>query len=176
MAAEVPSPTGTHPAALADEALLAECGIRFTRRGGPGGQNRNKVETAAILVHRPTGCRAEANERRGQAENRRVALRRLRLILARSVRHPVEPCGHPSSLWLSRLRAGRIEVSADHGDFPAVLAEALDHLAAAGGDVREAAQELRCTPTQLVRLFRDDPPTLAAINAARRERALPPLR
>ena len=60
-----------HPAALDPERLLAECDVRFTRRSGPGGQNRNKVETAVILTHRPTGITAEASDRhRDAAANR----------------------------------------------------------------------------------------------------------
>src|SRR5262249_27924451 len=42
-----------HPAARAPDALLAECEVRRTRRSGPGGQNRNKVETAVVLRHLP---------------------------------------------------------------------------------------------------------------------------
>ena len=56
--------TPLHPAAMQPDALSAQCEFRATRRSGPGGQNRNKVETAVILTHRPTGIRAEASERR----------------------------------------------------------------------------------------------------------------
>ena len=52
-----------HPARLTADRLLGECSQKFMRRSGPGGQNRNKVETAVILTHRPTGVSAEANER-----------------------------------------------------------------------------------------------------------------
>ena len=58
-----------HPAALSPEELLHQCRARRTRRSGPGGQHRNKVETAGVLTHAPTGVQAEANERRSQAEN-----------------------------------------------------------------------------------------------------------
>ena len=60
--------------------------MRHERRSGPGGQHRNKVSTAVVITHRPTGVRAEANERRSQAENHREAVRRLRVRLAVEVR------------------------------------------------------------------------------------------
>ena len=50
-----------HPAAVDLASLAAECDFRTTRRSGPGGQNRNKVETAVILTHRPT-----RHQRRGR--------------------------------------------------------------------------------------------------------------
>src|SRR5580700_11047614 len=95
--------TGGHPAALDPEVLAAQCEFRATRGSGPGGQNRNKVETAVIFTHRPTGIRAQASERRTQGENRRVALERLRLELALTVRRPID-CDPekpyvPTPLW-----------------------------------------------------------------------------
>jgi hypothetical protein len=75
-----------HPACLDDDALLAQCTITAGRSGGPGGQNRNKVATLITIAHKPTGHAAHAGERRSQLENKQVALRRLRLILATHVR------------------------------------------------------------------------------------------
>ncbi|NBW87318.1 MAG: peptide chain release factor-like protein [Planctomycetia bacterium] len=86
-----------HPAALPTAELLAQTRESHTRRSGPGGQHRNKVETAATLVHLPTGISAEASERRSLAENRRVALHRLRLRLALQHRAPAASDG-PSVL------------------------------------------------------------------------------
>lgn len=153
-----------HPAALPEEALLKECSVRTGRRGGPGGQHRNKVETAVVLTHNPTGTQAEANERRSQADNHRVALFRLRLRLACDVRAGAEEC---SSMWTSRTKNGKIAVAETHLDFPAMLAEAVDHITATQFDVSAAADELQVSASQLVKLLRKHPPALEHVNRLR---------
>lgn len=155
---------GMHPAKLSDEELLRDCQLIFQRRSGPGGQHRNKVETAVRLRHQPTGIEAEANERRSQAENRRVALVRLRERLAIEVR--LDP-GDPSELWRSRCRNRRIAVSSDHADFPALLAEALDTLHHCGYVILESATALGLSNTQLVNLLKK---SAAAWQHVQRER------
>ncbi|MED5322417.1 MAG: peptide chain release factor-like protein, partial [Planctomycetota bacterium] len=67
-----------HPSTIDEELLLRHCKLEFGRGTGPGGQRRNKVATACEIVHEPTGVMAHAAEMRKQADNRRVALRRLR--------------------------------------------------------------------------------------------------
>jgi hypothetical protein len=164
-----------HPAAFSPEQLLAECEVRRLRRSGPGGQHRNKVETAISLHHLPTGVRAEASERRSQAQNQAMALFRLRVNLGLEVRRPSGPDYVPSTLWQSRCGGG-LKVSASHGDFPALLAEALDVLATLDADPKQAAAVLRCTPSQLVRLLKLDSRALALVNGWRRERQMHALR
>jgi ribosome-associated protein len=74
--------------ALSDEALLAQCDVQAHRAGGPGGQHRNKAETAIRLVHLPTGVTAEGKDERSRAQNLRAALGRLRGKLERRAYRP----------------------------------------------------------------------------------------
>ncbi|MEX0885067.1 MAG: peptide chain release factor-like protein [Phycisphaeraceae bacterium] len=169
-----PTPAHEHPAALDDASLLKHCRMDQTRGGGPGGQHRNKTATGIRLTHEPTGITAQAGERRSQADNRRQALRRLRVKLALHVRCDV--AGSPSALWQSRCRGGRLSINPDHADFPALLAEALDWIVAAGEDIKRAATALGVSTTQLVGLLRDEPAALEQVNHARQARGRPTLR
>lgn len=163
-----------HPAALPPDSLLADVQEMHTRRSGPGGQHRNKVQTAVVLVHHPTGIAAEAAERRSQAENRRVAMGRLRLKLALEHRTTALPA--PSARWLARVRGRQLAVAVDHHDYPALVAEALDQLQAHGLDMPATAAALGVTTTQLLKLFKKTPVAWTTLNRLRSGAGLPVLR
>ena len=164
-----------HPAAYPLEQLLSRCEFTRTRRRGPGGQHRNKVETAVVVTHTPSGIRAEANEERSQALNRARAIHRLRVNLALSVRQPLDS-NEPSASWRARVKARTIHVNPDHADFPAILAECLDVLASESWRLDEAATRLGVTSSQIVKLLQLDRRGLDRLNQERAAMGLRRLR
>lgn len=165
-----------HPAFLPDDELLKGCTVRTGRAGGPGGQHRNKVETAAQITHEATGVSAQASERRSQVENRKAALWRLRLRLAMDVREAWPETRETSALWRSRVKGQRVACAVDHRDYPAMLAETLDALAASAWEPRDAAALLGVSASQIVGLLRGRPAALAKLNEERERRGLGAMR
>ncbi len=143
---------------LADAALLRQCREERYRASGPGGQRRNKVETALKLHHLLSGVTAQAEESRSLQENRVRALHRLRERIAVEARRPFDLSSPrlPAELVAQRGANGTLSINRRNRAYPIVLATALDALAAAEGSYAQAARALDLTTSQLVHFLRAD--------------------
>jgi hypothetical protein len=163
-----------------DDALIAQCEVDRYRASGPGGQHRNKTESAVRLRHRLTGVSAIGEDSRSQAENKIHAVRRLRAAIALSVREPVVLDGHVPSPRLAALVAGgtaplgaRTRLT---GDYWAAIAELLDLLVAGDLEIAATAQRLGITTGALSKLVLHDDQVGRVVNDLRRARGMRPLR
>lgn len=163
-----------HPACLSEAEFLRECSLKQTRRGGPGGQHRNKVSTAIVITHEPTGIIAEASERRSQADNRKVAIRRLRETLAIVVR--TQATGDKSMIDRSPYLGYRLRLSEGNWDRPAVLAILLDDISLAAGSLQDVAGSWGSSTSAVVRFLKEFPEALRWVNTLRAGHNFSPLK
>lgn len=146
---------------LADPVLLAQCQVDRLRGPGPGGQKRNKTESAVRLRHAGSGLAAMAGESRSQHENKARALRRLRERIAFDLRQPVELDGYQAPAGLAGLVAAesvrKSEKWLRSPEYLRAVAELIDLYQAVGCSLTEAARRLGASQGRLDRLVRVDP-------------------
>jgi len=163
-----------------DDALISQCEVDRYRASGPGGQHRNKTESAVRLRHRLTGVSAIGEDSRSQAENKVHAVRRLRAAIALDVREPVALEHWQASPRLAALVAGGTAPlgarTRQTGEYWAAIAELLDVLVAGGLEIGTTAQRLGITTGALSKLLLHDDHVARAVNDLRRARQLRPLR
>jgi len=159
-----------------DAALLAECEVDTYRASGPGGQKRNKTESAVRLRHRPSGLSVISEESRSQHENRARALRRLRRLLALRLRRPVTGEGVPEAVQACINKRGRLEVGGRDARYLPAAAAVLDALVVLNGSVADTAKRLGITTGNLSGFITGDDDLMLEANRIRSDLGLRPLR
>ena len=163
-----------------DDALIAQCEVDRYRASGPGGQHRNKTESAVRLRHKLTGISAIGEDSRSQSENKLHAVRRLRAAIALDVREHVGLEHYaPTSRLAALVAGGTAPLGAKTrltGEYWAAIGDLLDLLVAGRLEIGTTAQRLGITTGALSKLLLHDDQVGRAINDLRRAAGMRPLR
>ena len=149
---------------LEDTELIKLCEIDFFKATGPGGQKKNKTESAVRLTLRDLGISATASEDRQQSVNRARAIKRLRLQVALELREP-------ASMW-----NGQWDMNPKNSLYPLFAACLLDHLEDNNWQVSEAAKALELSTGKLIKLLAKSDTLWQHANRQRQKSNLKPLK
>jgi hypothetical protein len=163
---------------LDDRQLLDQCEVHTYRASGPGGQKRNKTDSAVRLHHGPTGLIVTATESRSQHENKARAVKRLRQAIALQIRQPVERATFRRPAWFQDVLGPerRLDPSPKSGAYWHVIRLVMDVLEACAGSVADAANLLGVTTSRLVHFIESEPKMWEQANRIRERHGCKPLR
>jgi RF-1 domain len=163
-----------------DDQLIAQSEVDRYRASGPGGQHRNKTESAVRLRHKLSGVSAIGEDSRSQSENKLHAVRRLRSAIALEVREPVFLETYaPSPRLAAMVAAGTAPLGAKTkltGEYWTAIAELLDLLVANKLEIGTTAQRLGITTGAMSKLLLHDDHVARVVNDLRRAAQMRPLR
>ena len=153
-----------------DGALLRQCREERFRASGPGGQHRNKTDSAVRLSVMDGAVMALCSDHRSQHRNRAEAFRRLRIALAMELRLPVLGAA-PEKPTPQCWKLGRKDRR-----YAAFIAQLLDVLAYHDWAVGAAAETLGTSTGKLIRTLSRDAQLWNAVNQSRAKLGLVNLR
>ena len=155
--------------ALNDDALLSACRQECYRASGPGGQHRNKTDSAVRLSILGGSLMASCEAHRSQHRNRTEALRRLRITIALELRGPITT--GQSTQWQGPWKLGRKDRR-----YARFLSHLLDVMAHHQWAVGLSAEALGISTGKLVRVLARDPAAWNTVNQERTKLKLVNLR
>ncbi|XP_020398627.1 peptide chain release factor 1 [Zea mays] len=167
---------------MSDEELMEQCDMGTFKASGPGGQHRNKRESAVRLKHLPTGIIAQVVvEDRSQHKNRASALSRLPTLIALKVRRPINLEDYTPPVELlqilplkSSVRGKDVgpQIGPNNSKFSPEMQALLDLLFAVEGSVSDATKILVLSTGALSRLILSDDSLRTTANELRASKPL----
>ena len=151
--------------ALDDDALLKKCRIDNFRSTGPGGQHKNKTDSAVRLTLNELQISASADESRSQHQNRLQALKRLRREIAYQLRED------NIETW-----DDDVKMNIDNPRYPFFLGIVIDALVSTEYKLGDSARLISITTGQLNKALQRDKRLWDFVNQERQKLGLKTLR
>ncbi len=170
-------PDGGDYLLLSDAELLSKCEMDTYRAPGPGGQKRNKTDSAIRLRLKGMGLMVIATESRSQHVNRAKALRRMRQAIALELRRPIDPDSYDPSPMLTGCmdRGGKLKLGRKDQRYPSAVREILDVITGCQMRLSDAGRLLGITTANLSGFISKDIKLRAKVNQLRKEAGVKPL-
>ncbi|MCH2175229.1 MAG: peptide chain release factor-like protein [Lentisphaeria bacterium] len=148
-----------------DQQLLQLCRQEQFRSSGPGGQHRNRRDSAVRLTIKDLDVSVEADEDRSQHKNKEQAVKRLRIAIAYHLRSDEAPVWNGSNI-----------LNAKNPQYPKLVAIILDSFAQNEWSVKNAANALGWSTGNLNKVLMRDQQLLAKVNRERHNKGYSPLK
>lgn len=152
------------------DSLLHACTVQAYQGSGPGGQHRNKTQTGVSLRLAEFNLEIRCCEDRSASINRSLALQRMRIRLALEAREI--PPEHPAMNFPGSH--GRVQPT--NMGYAPFIADVLDRIEVAAGEIKPAAEAWKLSTTALLRLIFDDKALLTTVQEMRTRFGKTPLR
>jgi hypothetical protein len=149
---------------LSDEEFIKRCHIDFYKASGPGGQKKNKTESAVRLTLRDSTITASASEERQQSVNRSRAISRLRMQVAFELRETAK-------VW-----EGQWDMNQKNPKYPQFIACLIDHLVKHSWKVSDAATNLSISTGKLIKILAKNDTLWQLVNQSRIKAGHKPLK
>ncbi len=144
------------------EQLIRLCEFSAQRRSGKGGQKINKTASAVRLTHGGSGISVIASESRYQAENRSIAIKKMKRQIALQIRNPAEAM----AIQDDELPSLKNPV------YPLWMARLLDVVEEKSYSTADSAAAIGISTGRLVKILARDPDLWGKVNSERRKRGM----
>tara|TARA_B100000029_G_scaffold512072_1_gene607765 strand:- start:8600 stop:9106 length:507 start_codon:yes stop_codon:yes gene_type:complete len=149
---------------LTDQELMEQCVLDKFRASGPGGQKKNKTDSAVRIRHVSSGLVGLSSESRSQHINRVYALRRLRLKIALTLRSNPPNVRSELEKFVQQTKNSSFTLNTRNSKYSIIVASLFDELSANNWKVSLTAKKIGVTSSSLNKFLRSNPELWRALN------------
>ena len=142
---------------LTDQELMEHCVLDRFRASGPGGQKKNKTDSAVRIRHIESGLIGLSSESRSQHVNKTYALRRLRLKIALTLRDNNQNDHIELKKFIQQTGTKTFTLNIRDPLYPIIVASLFDELSVNNWKISVTAKKIGITSSTLNKFLRSNP-------------------